>query len=95
MYIFSSYGPELSNWNKLIRLMKYFNGTQEYVLTLNVKNEVTKLLRPGILWSDYHKEVGKIMTSELLRIKLLDKSDIQSESKQKPAYKKYFSHNNL
>ena len=37
-------------------------------------------------------EVGKIMTSELLRIKLLDKSDIQSETKQKPAYKKYFSH---
>ena len=32
------------------------------------------------------------MTSELLRIKLLDKSDIQSETKQKPAYKKYFSH---
>ena len=42
--------------------------------------------------ADYHKEVGKIMTSELLRIRLLDKSDIQNETKKKPAYKKYFSH---
>ena len=27
------------------------------------------------------------MTSELLRIRLLDKSDIQNETKEKPAYK--------
>jgi Xaa-Pro aminopeptidase len=32
------------------------------------------------------------MTSELLKIKLLDKSDVQNETKNKPAYKKYFSH---
>ena len=32
------------------------------------------------------------MTSELLKIKLLDKSDIQNETKKTPAYKKYFSH---
>ena len=48
--------------------------------------------QPGILWHDYHIEVGKIMTSELLKIKLLDKSDIQNETKKTPAYKKYFSH---
>ena len=63
-----------------------------YNAVLNVKNEATKLLRPGILWKDYHLEVGKIMTSELLRIKLLNKSDIKSQTKNKPAYKKYFSH---
>ena len=28
----------------------------------------------------------------LLKIKLLDKSDVQNETKNKPAYKKYFSH---
>ena len=32
------------------------------------------------------------MTSELLDLKLLDKSDIQQQSKDKPAYKKYFMH---
>ena len=37
-------------------------------------------------------EVGKVMTSELLTLGLLDKKDIQNETKQKPAYKKYFMH---
>ena len=32
------------------------------------------------------------MTSELIQLGLLDKSDIQNESKDKPAYKKYFMH---
>ena len=32
------------------------------------------------------------MTSELIDLKLLDKSDIQQQSKDKPAYKKYFMH---
>jgi Xaa-Pro aminopeptidase len=37
-------------------------------------------------------EVGKIMSSELLKLGLLDKFDIQNETKDKPAYKKYFMH---
>jgi Xaa-Pro aminopeptidase len=32
------------------------------------------------------------MTSELLDLKLLDKVDIQNQTKEKPAYKKYFMH---
>jgi Xaa-Pro aminopeptidase len=33
---------------------------------LRVKNEATKMLVPGTLWKQYHIEVGKLMTSELL-----------------------------
>ena len=43
-------------------------------------------------WKEYHVEVGKLMTSELLGLGLLDKADVQNESKEKPAYKKYFMH---
>ncbi len=57
-----------------------------------VKNEATKLLTPGVLWEQYHTEVGKIMTSELLGLGLLDKADIQNENPDWPAYKKYFMH---
>ncbi|MFV0565902.1 MAG: aminopeptidase P N-terminal domain-containing protein [Flavobacteriaceae bacterium] len=57
-----------------------------------VKNEATKMLTPGTLWADYHVEVGKIMTSELLGLGLLDKADIQNENPEWPAYKKYFMH---
>ena len=32
------------------------------------------------------------MTSELLDLKLLNKVDIQNQTKEKPAYKKYFMH---
>jgi Xaa-Pro aminopeptidase len=58
----------------------------------HVKKEATKLLVPGTLWKEYHVEVGDIMTSELLKLGLLDKADVQNEDKNWPAYKKYFMH---
>ena len=65
---------------------------QVYNSVLKVKNEATKLLVPGTDWSEYHVEVGKMMTSELLSLGLLDKADVQNENKDWPAYKKYFMH---
>ena len=63
-----------------------------YNAVLKVKNEATKLLVPGTLWKEYHVEVGKIMTSELINIGLLDKSDVKNQDPKYPAYKKYFMH---
>jgi Xaa-Pro aminopeptidase len=63
-----------------------------YNAVLRVKKEATKLLVPGGLWKEYHLEVGKIMTSELLGLGLLDKADVQNENPEWPAYKKYFMH---
>jgi Xaa-Pro aminopeptidase len=63
-----------------------------YEAVLRVKKEATKMLVPGTDWAEYHKEVGKIMTSELLQLGLLDKIDVKNESKDWPAYKKYFMH---
>ena len=63
-----------------------------YQAVLRVKNEATKLLVPGTLLKEYHVEVGNLMTAELLGLGLLDKTDIQNETKEKPAYKKYFMH---
>lgn len=65
---------------------------QVYAAVLRVKNEATKMLVPGTLWAEYHKEVGKIMTSELIGLELLDKADVQNENPDWPAYKKYFMH---
>lgn len=63
-----------------------------YSAVLRVKNEATKMLVPGTIWAEFHKEVGKIMTSELLGLGLLDKADVQNENPDWPAYKKYFMH---
>lgn len=65
---------------------------QVYNAVLRVKNDATKLLVPGTLWKEYHQEVGKLMTSELLGLGLLDKADVQNENPDWPAYKKYFMH---
>ena len=63
-----------------------------YNAVLNVKNEATKMLIPGTNWKQYHVEVGKIMTSELLGLGLITKADVQTENPEWPAYKKYFMH---
>ena len=63
-----------------------------YNAVLHVKKEAEKLLVPGTMMDDYHKEVGKLMESELLKLKLIDKIDIKNQRADWPAYKKYFMH---
>jgi Xaa-Pro aminopeptidase len=63
-----------------------------YNAVLRVKDAATALLVPGTLWAAYHKEVGEIMTKELLGLGLLDRADVQSQDPKQPAYKKYFMH---
>lgn len=63
-----------------------------YRSVLKVQREAMKLLRPGTLLGDYHKEVGHLMENELLALGLLDKTDIKNQNPNWPAYKKYFMH---
>ncbi len=63
-----------------------------YNAVMRVKEEAQKMLVPGTDWKEYHEEVGKIMTSELLGLGLLDKADVQNEDPEWPAYKKYYMH---
>ncbi len=63
-----------------------------YNSVLFVLKEATKLLRPGMTFEKYNAEVGKMMTEELLKLKLLTKEEVQHQRPEKPAYKKYFMH---
>lgn len=63
-----------------------------YNAVLHVKKEAEKLLVPGTLIPEYHKEVGKLMEEQLVKLKLLDKTDIKNQNPELPAYKKYFMH---
>ncbi|MBL4861432.1 MAG: aminopeptidase P N-terminal domain-containing protein [Crocinitomicaceae bacterium] len=63
-----------------------------YSSVLHVKNEAQKLLVPGTMLDDYHKEVGRLMEAELLKLKLIDTTDIKNQNPDSPAYKKYFMH---
>jgi Xaa-Pro aminopeptidase len=90
----AEYGNYASDMTRTIPVSGRFNDRQKavYKAVLNVKNEATKMLVPGTLWKQYHIEVGKLMTSELLNLGLLDKADVQNENPDWPAYKKYFMH---
>ena len=90
----AEYANYASDLSRTIPVSGRFSARQKavYQAVLNVKNEATKMLQPGTLWKEYHLEVGKIMTSELLQLGLLDKADVQNENPDWPAYKKYFMH---
>ena len=90
----AEYANYSSDMTRTIPVSGKYNDRQKavYNAVLRVKNEATKMLVPGTIWADYHVEVGKIMTSELLGLGLLDKADVQNENPDWPAYKKYFMH---
>jgi Xaa-Pro aminopeptidase len=92
--IAAEYANYKSDLTRTIPVSGKFSERQKAVYNAvnYVKKEATKLLVPGTLWKEYHLEVGDIMTSELLKLGLLDKADVQNEDKDWPAYKKYFMH---
>ena len=94
MDVAAEYANYSSDLTRTIPVSGRFTDRQKqvYQSVLRVKNEATKLLVPGTDWAEYHKEVGKMMTSELLGLGLLDKADVKNENKDWPAYKKYFMH---
>ena len=92
--IAAEYANYSSDMTRMIPVSGKFSTRQKqvYNAVLKVKNEATKMLVPGTLWKQYHVEVGKLMTSELLYLGLIDKADVQNENPDWPAYKKYFMH---
>jgi Xaa-Pro aminopeptidase len=63
-----------------------------YNAVLRVMRAATKMIVAGTVWNDYHDEVGKIMTEELIGLGLLDKHDVAKQDPKMPTYKKYFMH---
>ena len=94
MDVGAEYANYSSDMTRTIPVSGRFTDFQRavYQAVLRVKEEATKMLRPGVLWHEFHREVGKVMTSELLQLGLLEKADVANESKESPAYKKYFMH---
>lgn len=91
-------GAEYANYSSDMTRTIPVNGRftkrqrEVYQAVLQVKKDATNMLIPGTIWAEYHKEVGKIMTSELIGLGLLDKADVQNENPEWPAYKQYFMH---
>jgi Xaa-Pro aminopeptidase len=91
MDVGAEYGNYASDMTRTIPVSGRFTPRQRavYEAVLKVKDEATKLLIPGVLWKDYHVEVGKLMSSALVDLGLLAKKEVSYNTE---AYKKYFMH---
>jgi Xaa-Pro aminopeptidase len=96
--ILFDFGAEYANYNadmsRSIPVNGRFTKRQRdvYDAVLRVMRGATKLIQAGTVLNDYHEEVGKMMTSELINLKLLDKHDVKKQDPKMPLYKKYFMH---
>jgi Xaa-Pro aminopeptidase len=63
-----------------------------YDAVLRIHREAFSMLRPTIVYFDFQKEIEKLMESELLGLKLIDKTDVKNKSAASPAFRKYFYH---
>lgn len=96
------FGAEYANYaSDLTRCVpvngKFTNRQKKvYNAVLHVMRQSEKLLTPGKLLRDYHREVGALMTEELLKLRLLKVSDVKKEKPEteetKKLYRKYFMH---
>jgi len=96
--ILLDFGAEYGNYNADMTRSIPVNGRftarqrQVYNAVLNVMREAAKLIVAGTVLNEYQDEVGKIMTSELIGLGLLDRHDVEKQDKNAPLYKKYFMH---
>lgn len=91
-------GAEYGNYNADMTRCIPVNGrftprqADVYNAVLRVMKGAKSILKPGIYLSDYHKEVGELMSKELVDLGLISMDEVRNESKDWPAYKRYFMH---
>ncbi len=96
--ILLDFGAEYANYNadmtRSIPVSGRFTQRQRdvYDAVLRVMRAATKMIVAGAVWNEYHEEVGKIMTAELIGLGLLDKHAVEKQDPKMPLYKKYFMH---
>lgn len=88
------YGNYASDLTRTIPVNGKFTERQAdvYNAVLRVHKTAAKMLVPGNNLVDYHVEVGKLMTEELVDLGLITREDIANEDPKWPAYKKFFMH---
>ncbi len=90
----AKYGNYTSDITRVIPISGKFTKRQKevYNSVLNIQKSAIKLIKPGVKIKDYYEKVNKIAEKELLKLKLITKQDIKSQTKDSPAYKTYFLH---
>lgn len=90
----AEYGNYASDMTRTLPANGKFTSRQKdvYSAVLRVMRECEKILRPGVLLHEYHKQVGKIMEGELLKLGLITQEEVKNQDPENPAFRKYFMH---
>lgn len=96
--ILFDFGAEYANYNADMSRSIPVNGrfTQRqkevYSAVLAVMKASIKLIEEGVVWNNYHEQVGEIMTQQLVNLGLITAEEVKNQNPAYPAYKKYFMH---
>jgi Xaa-Pro aminopeptidase len=90
----ASYGNYNADMTRTIPVNGKFSARQRqvYLAVQAVLNFATDLMRPGIYWVDYQKQVEKFMEGELINLGLFSQNDVDNQDPNNPIFKKYFMH---
>lgn len=88
---YANYASDLS---RTIPVSGRFTKRQKnvYNAVLAVMKYATSLLKPGTIYVEYEKEVGRFMEGQLIDLGLIDKHDVAKQDPAAPLYKRYFMH---
>ncbi len=96
--ILMDFGAEYANYASDLTRTVPVNGKfterqkEVYSAVLSVMKGANQILRPGITLNEYHKQVGEMMSKELVQLGLINQEEVDSQNPEWPAYKKYFMH---
>jgi len=90
----AGYAHYSSDLTRTIPVNGKFSKRQKevYHAVLRIQREAMKMMKPGIKLDDFNKDVGKIVTEELIKLKLLKSEEVKKEDPEKPLWKKYMPH---
>lgn len=63
-----------------------------YSSVLKCLKDGSKLLKPGVIPSDYEKQMASLVEAELIKLGLLTADEVLNQDPEQPLYKKYFMH---
>lgn len=92
------FGAEYANYaadlTRTIPVSGKFTKRQKevYNAVLRIQRGAFKLYKPGKRLDDFNKEVGSVITEELLQLGLLKSADVKKQDPEKPLWRKYMPH---
>ncbi|MDD9139417.1 MAG: aminopeptidase P N-terminal domain-containing protein [Candidatus Cardinium sp.] len=91
-------GAEYANYSadvtRVVPITGVFTARQRqvYASVLHILKTAQALITAGLSFLDYHKEIIAWVEHELLALRLIDRTDLKTQTQKAPAYKKYFMH---